>query len=151
MAIAQNIETSNEAKTPNVQLVGGPDPERFDWAEAWYPLHYVTDLDKATPTRFTLLGQDLVIWWEPQAETWRVFEDRCPHRLVPLSEGRINESGQLECPYHGWSFSGTGRCESIPQQPEGVQANVSSRACVKSLPTTVCQDLLFVYPGKPEN
>ncbi|MGK7889351.1 MAG: Rieske 2Fe-2S domain-containing protein [Leptolyngbyaceae cyanobacterium] len=159
MAIAQNIETgidgtagSNpETMTPQTQLLGGPDPERFDWAEAWYPVHYVTDLDKAVPTRFTLLGQDLVIWWEPQAETWRVFEDRCPHRLVPLSEGRINESGQLECPYHGWSFSGSGRCESIPQQPDGIQANLSSRACAKVLPTTVCQDLLFVYPGKPEN
>lgn len=153
MAIAESIKPLDSIKTAtqNLPLVGGADPERFDWAEAWYPVHYITDLDKTAPTRFTLLDQDLVIWWEPHSETWRVFEDRCPHRLVPLSEGRINEAGQLECPYHGWTFSGSGQCEFIPQQPEGSQAHRSSRACVQSLPTMVCQDLLFVYPGKPEN
>ncbi|ESA34244.1 pheophorbide a oxygenase [Leptolyngbya sp. Heron Island J] len=130
---------------------GGPDPERFDWFEAWYPVHYVADLDKAKPTRFTLLDQDLVIWWEPQAQTWRVFADQCPHRLAPLSEGRINESGQLECPYHGWSFSGSGACEQIPQQSPDGEAHLSNRACVASMATEVRQGLLFVYPGKPEN
>ncbi|PSN18429.1 cell death suppressor protein Lls1, partial [filamentous cyanobacterium CCP5] len=41
---------------------GGPNPQQFDWAEAWHPVHYVEDLDKSRPTRFTLLEQDLVIW-----------------------------------------------------------------------------------------
>lgn len=27
---------------------------------------------------------------------------QCPHRLVPLSEGRVNQQGELECGYHGW-------------------------------------------------
>jgi len=62
---------------------------------------YIVDLDRSKPNRFTLLGQDLVIWWDRQAACWRVFEDQCPHRLVPLSEGRIAEDGLLECPYHG--------------------------------------------------
>ncbi|MEO0540236.1 MAG: Rieske 2Fe-2S domain-containing protein, partial [Cyanobacteria bacterium P01_A01_bin.105] len=131
--------------------LGGPDPNHFDWAEAWHPIFYIEDLDKAKPHRFTLLEQALVIWWEPQAQTWRVMADQCPHRLAPLSEGRINEAGQLECPYHGWAFSGEGRCEHIPQQPAEGGAHLSNRACVTSLPTAVRQGLLFVYPGKPEN
>lgn len=130
---------------------GGPDPQKFDWFEAWYPVHYVEDLDKTKPTRFTLLGHDVVIWWEPKAQMWRVMADKCPHRLAPLSEGRINESGQLECPYHGWAFSGEGLCEYIPQQPADSEAHLSNRACVTSMPTEVRQGLLFVYPGKPEN
>ncbi|HEY9888682.1 MAG TPA: Rieske 2Fe-2S domain-containing protein, partial [Candidatus Obscuribacterales bacterium] len=131
--------------------VGGVDSDRFDWAEAWYPVHYIDDLDQTRPTRFTLLGQDIVIWWEPIAATWRVFVDQCPHRLAPLSEGRINEAGQLECPYHGWAFGGDGTCEHIPQAPVEAIAQRSQRACAKALPTTVCQGLLFVYPGKAEN
>ena len=127
---------------------GGPDPERFDWAEAWYPVHYVEDLDKTRPTRFTLLEQDLVIWWDPNAEDWRVLADQCPHRLAPLSEGRINEAGQLECPYHGWAFSGSGTCEHIPQASRAEAA--SERACVPAMPTRVHQGLLFVYPGKAD-
>jgi phenylpropionate dioxygenase-like ring-hydroxylating dioxygenase large terminal subunit len=130
---------------------GGPDPDRFDWTEVWYPLHYVRDLDRTQPTPFTLLGEDLVIWWEPTTEQWRVFADQCPHRLARLSEGRISEAGQLECPYHGWAFSGAGQCESIPQLNGNAAALNSPRACVRSLPTQVVQGLLFAYPGKVEN
>jgi phenylpropionate dioxygenase-like ring-hydroxylating dioxygenase large terminal subunit len=130
---------------------GGQDPDRFDWQEVWYPVFYIEDLDKAKPTKFTLLERDLVIWWDRHTNAWKAFDDRCPHRLVPLSEGRIAEDGLLECPYHGWAFKGDGSCDHIPQQPEGGTAHTSKRACVKALPTAERQGLLFVYAGKPEN
>ena len=135
----------------NPLATGGSDPSYFDWAEAWHPVHYVEDLDKTRPTRFTLLEQDIVIWWDPHAESWRVFADQCPHRLAPLSEGRVNEAGLLECPYHGWAFAGDGACEHIPQQAAKGEAALSQRACATSMPTAVHQGLLFVYPGKTEN
>ncbi len=145
------LETPPRTKSSETVPAGGLDPERFDMQEVWYPVHYVEDLDKSKPTSFTLLNRNLVLWWDRDGETWRAFEDRCPHRLAPLSEGRINEEGWLECPYHGWAFSGTGKCEHIPQQTEESNAASSQRACATSLPTTVRQGLLFVYPGKPEN
>ena len=123
----------------------------FDHTEAWYPVHYLKDLDQSQPTQFTLLGRDLVIWWDKVADRWRVFDDQCPHRLAPLSQGRIAEDGLLECPYHGWAFTGEGTCDRIPQQTEDSSAQTSQRACVNALPTTDCQGLLFVYPGNPEN
>ena len=149
--IAPNDVTSKNLQAPAPLAAGGPDPDKFDWAEAWYPVHYVEDLDKNRPTRFTLLDQALVIWWDPNLNTWRVFADQCPHRLAPLSEGRVNEAGLLECPYHGWAFAGSGKCEHIPQQADGGEAHVSNRACVASMPTIVKQGLLFVYPGKAKN
>lgn len=130
---------------------GGPDPARFDWAEAWYPVAYVEDLDPVQPTRFTLLDRGIVIWWDAKGQAWRVFEDKCPHRLAPLSEGRVNESGELECPYHGWAFSGDGACTHIPQQAAEAKAHQSGRACAVSMPTAIRQGLLFVYPGKAEH
>ncbi|MFB2918186.1 MULTISPECIES: Rieske 2Fe-2S domain-containing protein [Aerosakkonema] len=147
MLTQEPIEITQSNELP----AGGTDPTRFDSKEAWYPVHYIEDLDKSKPTKFTLLGQDLVIWWDREAQSWRAFEDRCPHRLVPLSEGRIAEDGLLECPYHGWAFKGDGKCDRIPQQLPGHTAHESKRACVASLPTAERQGLLFVYPGKPEN
>ena len=147
----QPNETMGAAPENQLHPAGGADPERFNWLEAWYPVAYVKDLDRQQLTRFTLLEQDLVLWWDRGAQTWRAFADQCPHRLVPLSEGRIEKTGLLECPYHGWAFDGTGACERIPQQPEGGQAHTSKRACVRSFPTAVRQDLLFVYRGQPEN
>ncbi|MBD2293350.1 Rieske 2Fe-2S domain-containing protein [Anabaena sphaerica FACHB-251] len=148
-------EASPQVPSPTITTealpAGGLDPERFDWQEVWYPVHYVEDLDKSQPTRFTLLERDLVLWWDNKQQMWRAFLDQCPHRLAPLSEGRINEDGLLECPYHGWAFSGTGKCSIIPQQVEGGKAEVSQRACVASFPTTVRQGMLFVYPGTAEN
>ena len=130
---------------------GGPDPARFDWAEAWYPVAYLDDLDTTKPTRFTLLERGIVIWWDVKGQSWRVFEDRCPHRLAPLSEGRINEAGELECPYHGWAFAGDGSCTHIPQEQTIGQGHQSPRACVGSMPTAIAQGLLFVYPGQAKN
>jgi phenylpropionate dioxygenase-like ring-hydroxylating dioxygenase large terminal subunit len=40
--------------------------------------------------------------------------DRCPHRNVPLSLGRVVAGGRLECAYHGWQFEGDGRCTHVP-------------------------------------
>jgi phenylpropionate dioxygenase-like ring-hydroxylating dioxygenase large terminal subunit len=126
---------------------GGDELTRFEPIESWYPVFYIEDLDKLTPTPFTLLDRDLVIWWDNQAEEWRAFDDRCPHRFARLSEGRIAEDGLLECPYHGWAFTGNGTCDRIPQQLPDAKAETSRRACVKSLPTAVEQGLLFIYPG----
>lgn len=130
---------------------GGADPERFDWQEVWYPVFYLEDLDKTQLHKFTLLERDLVIWWDRQSNAWKAFADRCPHRLVPLSEGRIAEDGLLECPYHGWAFKGDGSCDRIPQQPIDGNAHRSKRACVSTLPTAERQGMLFIYAGKPEN
>lgn len=132
-------------------LPGGGDPDRFEASQAWYPVFYLRDLDRDKPQAFTLLDINLVLWWDRQAQQWRAFEDKCPHRLVPLSEGRIDQDGLLECPYHGWAFAGSGQCERIPQQADGEKAETSKRACVRSFATAERQGMLFVFPGNQEN
>tara|TARA_B100002051_G_scaffold48061_2_gene42661 strand:+ start:601 stop:1926 length:1326 start_codon:yes stop_codon:yes gene_type:complete len=119
------------------------------WTEQWWPVSYLQDLNQAKPNRFTLLDRDLVIWWEMSQQQWRVFPDVCPHRLVPLSEGRINDQGQLECPYHGWSFDGEGHCRRIPQAEAGTRPEARRSRCA-SLPTACGQGLLFVWMGAPD-
>lgn len=49
------------------------------------------------------------------------MDDVCPHRLAPLSEGRLYQRSHegrkqtiLECGYHGWRFDCGGRCVDIP-------------------------------------
>ena len=118
------------------------------WQQAWYPVAYLTDLDPAAPSAFTLLEQDLVLWFDRQAQQWRAFADVCPHRLVPLSQGRLNGAGELECPYHGWTFNGSGSCTAIPQAREG-QSSGQRSAC-RSYATATAQGLLFVFSGEAD-
>lgn len=39
--------------------------------------------------------------------------NQCPHRNVPLSEGKVINKN-IQCPYHGWEFNGNGVCKKIP-------------------------------------
>jgi phenylpropionate dioxygenase-like ring-hydroxylating dioxygenase large terminal subunit len=122
------------------------------WQGRWYAVAVLRDLDPAAPWRFTLLEQDLVLWWDRSAQQWRAFADVCPHRLVPLSEGRLNGRGELECPYHGWSFDGSGACTAIPQAEAAAAATAcaSGRSRCRTYATAVAQGLLFVFAGEPE-
>ncbi|WP_373479526.1 Rieske 2Fe-2S domain-containing protein [Geminocystis sp.] len=150
MTLAEPLNKKDQNTSQSLPI-GGTDSDKFNYKEVWYPLFFLDDLHKDKPNRFTLLEEDLVIWWDKMEQQWRVFADMCPHRLAPLSSGRINDHGLLECPYHGWTFSGKGSCESIPQQPSGEKRHESSRACVKSYPSAIAHDMLFVYIGNADN
>ena len=91
--------------------------ERFDWLDLWYPLAPVCDLDPRAPHGKTVLGLSVVAWYDRGAGEWRVFDDACPHRLAPLSKGRIDNRGRLSCVYHGWCFDSVGACNFIPKAP----------------------------------
>jgi len=119
----------------------------FNFLHHWYPLLPVEDLDPKQPTAVTLLGLRLVVWKPKSSKEFRVFLDQCPHRLAPLSEGRIDDkTGNLMCSYHGWQFDGQGVCAHLPQaeHPELVSKN-KDNLCAVALPVRQQQDLLWVW------
>ncbi|CAL1388325.1 unnamed protein product [Linum trigynum] len=122
--------------------------EKFDWYSQWYPLMPVCDLDKKVPRALMVLGMDVVVWWDRNENVWKVFDDMCPHRLAPLSEGRIDPAGRLQCVYHGWCFDGSGNCKLIPQAPAGgPPVQTSKRACVAAYPTIVHHEMVWFWPN----
>ena len=118
----------------------------FNFFQHWYPVSPVEDIDPQKPTPVTVLGLRLVIW-KPKSSNYRVFLDKCPHRLAPLSEGRVDEkTGNLMCSYHGWEFDAQGICTRIPQaeNPQLVSKN-KKNLCAVSLPVRQENDLLWVW------
>ena len=76
----------------------------------------------------TVLGQDLALWRGASGQV-QAWEDRCPHRGVALSLGRVT-GDRLACAYHGWEYAaGTGRCAAIPQLPD---IPVPGKVCVRT-------------------
>jgi hypothetical protein len=64
---------------------------------AWIPLGSASCLDGLTPTQITVCGLDLVVWQSKDKTskkgalgTFSAFMDACPHRLAPLSHGRVD-------------------------------------------------------------
>jgi phenylpropionate dioxygenase-like ring-hydroxylating dioxygenase large terminal subunit len=158
-AAAADSATSTETATSTEPAIDALPGAGSIWRRSWYPVAYLKDLDPARPTPFTLLGDDLVLWYDRQAGAaggggadagqWRAFADVCPHRLVPLSQGRLNEAGELECPYHGWTFNGGGHCTAIPQA-DGDTAAASPRSHCRTYATATGQGMLFVFAGEAE-
>lgn len=135
----------------------------FDWKSNWYAVASAQDLDPSRPHPLMVLGRRIVLWFDQRLQkeiqggldggthstAWRCFLDQCPHRLVPLSEGRIDEQGLLQCSYHGWTFSGDGSCQGIPQAAAtGPEQNAikSPRACAKAFPVAERRGIIFVWP-----
>ncbi|CAJ1370445.1 unnamed protein product [Effrenium voratum] len=136
----------SKEKSPETQEEADSWGDKFVWEKAWYPLAVVEDLDDTRPTPLTLLGEDLVVWKDGEGQ-WRVFEDRCPHRSVPLSEGRVEKDGTLLCSYHGWRFNGEGKATEIPQAMKASKERLleNPRACAAARPAQVRLGVLWVW------
>ena len=122
--------------------------EKFQWTKQWYPVAVVEFLDPNRPHAIQVLGKDMVLWRDGSG-CWQCFEDACPHRLAPLSEGRIEADGTLLCAYHAWRFDGAGNCVRIPQSktPELEASHCENpKACAISYPSRETQGLLWVWP-----
>jgi nitrite reductase/ring-hydroxylating ferredoxin subunit len=83
---------------------------------AWIPIGSASALASLSPTSIKVMNLDLAVWYREETKQWSVLSDACPHRLAPLSQGRINpETGCIECAYHGWQFDTDGQVQDIPQ------------------------------------
>lgn len=80
-------------------------------ADAWYPVCRTADLGER-PHATTLLGLPLALYRGADGQPG-ALSDRCPHRNVPLTAGRV-VGDTLECGYHGWRFDRAGACRRVP-------------------------------------
>jgi phenylpropionate dioxygenase-like ring-hydroxylating dioxygenase large terminal subunit len=78
---------------------------------AWYVLATSSEL-RGKPLARSLHGVPLVLFRGTDGKAGALL-DRCPHRNIPLSGGRIVGSN-VQCPYHGWQFDTQGVCRHIP-------------------------------------
>ena len=110
--------------------------------EYWYVAAYASKLRKR-PLARTILGVPLVLFRQADGTAVALI-DRCAHRNMALSRGRVWE-GQVECPYHGWRYNGQGQCVAIPSMPDGAGSPVDVR--IQSFPTAEKDGFVWVYMG----
>ena len=108
--------------------------------DAWYATVWSADLqDKPVPR--LMLGTRVVIFRGANGEV-AALEDRCAHRLVPLSCGKV-AANNVECAYHGLQFDATGRCVANPHGP------IPSAARVRSFVAREQHGMVWVWLGDP--
>ncbi len=110
----------------------------------WHPVAIAADLTPDNPTKFVrILGEDLVLFVTPKGEAG-LLHDRCAHRGVSLSYGRVEERG-IACAYHGWLYDIQGNCLATPAEP------ADSKFCLtvkqKAYPVKKLAGLYWAYLG----
>jgi renierapurpurin 18,18'-hydroxylase len=109
----------------------------------WYMIAKSSEIHER-PVKREIWKQPVVLFRTRQGEM-RALEDRCAHRLVRLSRGRVKDD-KIECAYHGWQFNGAGRCVHIPHL--GSRTTLPNCA-VRSFPVIEKHGFVWIFPGNP--
>lgn len=101
---------------------------------AWYVAGFSRDFAEGL-TPVTICDQRMVMFRASDGHV-AALEDRCPHRLLPLSRGRrIGDT--IQCGYHGMTFDSAGKCVRVPGQD-----NLPSSAYVDAFPVREAHGLV---------
>jgi phenylpropionate dioxygenase-like ring-hydroxylating dioxygenase large terminal subunit len=110
----------------------------------WYVIAFSNEVAKGKLLHRKCMGEPLVIFRAEDGAVSALY-DRCPHRGVPLSKGRIVDD-KIQCPYHGMQFDGSGACAKIPTQDK-----IPAAARTRSYPVAERMQFVWVWMGKPAN
>lgn len=107
----------------------------------WYPVAWSRDVGEI-PTRRTVIKENVALYRTASGHV-AALEDLCPHRMLPLSQGKV-VGDALECGYHGTTFNSDGRCIRVPGQDQ-----IPEALRVRSYPVAENLGLVWVWTGDP--
>jgi len=88
----------------------------------------------------TLCGEPVILY-RTEAGAPVALEDRCAHRYVPLSLGRL-VGDTVQCGYHGLCFDPSGTCVRVPGQDR-----IPAAATVRAFPLVERHDFIWIWFG----
>ena len=105
----------------------------------WYVAGFAKELS-TQPLARTLLSEPVVMF-RSESGTVVALEDRCCHRNLPLSHGKV-QGDCLSCGYHGLVYNTDGECIHVPGQD-----TVPPGAKVKKFPLVEKDNVLWIWMG----
>ncbi len=98
-------------------------------ANIWYLAGWSEELRDAILSR-RLFDRQIALFRASDGAV-KAIADRCPHRFAPLSLGE-RQGDTVQCPYHGLTFDGMGKCVHNPYSDKiPAAAKVDAWACVE--------------------
>lgn len=108
---------------------------------AWYVACMSSDVKEGELFSRQLLGEKVVFYRKAGGELV-ALQDRCPHRFIPLSLGKIVDDA-VECAYHGLQFDCSGKCV---KNPHG-EGKIPAAAKVRSYPVHDKHTMVWIWMG----
>ena len=106
---------------------------------SWYVAAWDSEVGRE-PFARTILDEPIVMYRQGDGTPVAV-EDRCCHRSLPLSLGKV-VGDDLQCGYHGLRFDATGACTEVPGQ-----AAIPPGARVRSYPVVEKWNWIWIWMG----
>ncbi|MDB5408401.1 MAG: hypothetical protein JWL84_3313 [Rhodospirillales bacterium] len=108
----------------------------------WQPVYHSADLVAGAAVPLTIMDEELVLFRGDGGRPFLV-EGRCPHRKTQLSNGWV-QGDTIRCFYHGWRFSGDGRCLEQPAE----DSRFCDKVALRAYPTRDYLGLVFAFLGE---
>ena len=117
---------------------------KLGFREYWYP-GIETRKVRTKPVYLKMLGDDLVVFRDTAGKIV-ALSDWCPHRGARLSLGMCEFKGTVTCPYHGYTFDGTGQCVAgLIERPD---SPFVGKLRARAYPTEERMGIVFVWMGE---
>lgn len=106
----------------------------------WYVGGFTHELDDGPISR--KICDREIVFYRTEEGNIAALDDRCPHRFVPLSGGKV-EGENIRCPYHGLLFGPDGDCVERPHDDGPMQPGL----CVKSYTAVDKYNCIWLWIG----
>lgn len=110
----------------------------------WYVVLESSEV-KDRPIGVTRMGEKMVFWREKSGRV-RAAVDRCPHRGVALSAGKVVQD-HLQCPFHGFEYDASGACTRVPAY--GRHGVIPRALRLSTYPTYEAHGFIWIWWGNP--
>ncbi len=111
----------------------------------WYAIASSQEV-RNEPIGVILWHKAIVIYRDSNGKI-NALEDRCPHRQVKLSHGKVITDA-IECTYHGWQFNNKGECTLIPY----LASHQKLPSCsIEVYPAKELNGFIWIYLGDKNN
>jgi phenylpropionate dioxygenase-like ring-hydroxylating dioxygenase large terminal subunit len=110
----------------------------------WYAILESHEIKKGKIVGVIRMGEKMVAWRNIRGEL-SVMSDKCPHRGVTLSAGKLVDNC-IQCPFHGFKFDSSGACKLVPAN--GSNSEPPKALHVRSYPVREENGFIYIWWGE---
>ena len=113
----------------------------------WYAILESNEIKRGKIFAVIRMGEKMVVWRNTRGEL-SVMSDKCPHRGVALSIGKLSND-RIQCPFHGFEYDTNGTCKLVPANGRGSEPPKALK--VRSYPVSEEHGFIYIWWGEPRN
>ncbi len=114
--------------------------------DQWYAILESNEIKKGKIIGVTRMGKKMIAWRNSQGQL-SVMIDKCPHRGVALSVGKVI-GDCIQCPFHGFEYDTSGTCKLVPAI--GSNAEPPKALHVRSYLVREEHGFVYIWWGEPQ-